>query len=67
VHFALGGAVRGGLHGAAPALDRLDAAGNLVHTLDFRTIYATVLERWWGLPSAPVLGARHPPLEFVKG
>jgi uncharacterized protein (DUF1501 family) len=65
VHFALGGAVRGGFHGAAPSLTRLDGGGNLAFTVDFRRLYATVLERWWGLESASVLGARYQPLAFV--
>ena len=29
--------------------------GNLRFTTDFRSVYATVLERWLGRPSAPVL------------
>ena len=33
--------------------------------LDFRSVYATVLERWWGMASAPVLGSRFPPLAFL--
>jgi uncharacterized protein (DUF1501 family) len=65
VHFALGGAVQGGLHGEAPRLDHLDASGNLAHGVDFRSVYATVLERWWGVASAPVLGSRFPPLAFL--
>jgi uncharacterized protein (DUF1501 family) len=65
VHFALGGAVQGGLYGEPPALDRLDASGNLAHGIDFRSVYATALERWWGMASAPVLGSRLPPLAFL--
>jgi len=65
VHFALGGAVRGGLYGEAPRLDRLQD-GNLAHTVDFRSLYATVLERWWGLPSEKLLGGRFTTLDFVK-
>jgi uncharacterized protein (DUF1501 family) len=65
-HFALGGAVDGGFHGAAPDLDRLDGAGNLAHTVDFRAVYATVLEQWWGLPSAAILGGRFAPLPFLR-
>jgi uncharacterized protein (DUF1501 family) len=57
--------VRGGLHGAEPALDRLDANGNLAHAVDFRAYYATFLERWWGMDSRAVLGARFAPLELV--
>ena len=64
-HLVLGGAVRGGLHGAEPALDRLDANGNLAHAVDFRAYYATFLERWWGMDSRAVLGARFAPLELV--
>jgi uncharacterized protein (DUF1501 family) len=55
-HFALGGAIRGGLYGTAPDLGALDRNGNLAHAIDFRCIYATVLERWWGLDPVPVVG-----------
>lgn len=62
-HFALGGRVRGGLYGAPPRLDRLDVNGNLEHAIDFRSLYATALERWWGLDSRDVLGERFAPLD----
>lgn len=64
-HFVMGGAVRGGLYGAEPALDRLDANGNVPFAVDFRAYYATLLEHWWGIPSRPVLGSRFKTLEFV--
>src|SRR5690606_18724829 len=35
VHFLAGGRVNGGLYGAPPALDRLDATGNLPFAVDF--------------------------------
>ncbi len=66
VHFALGGRVRGGFYGAPPALDRLDGNGNLPFALDFRSLYATVLERWWGIGSAPILGGRFETLNILK-
>lgn len=65
-HFVLGGRVRGGLHGAPPALDRLDGNGNLPFAVDFRSLYATAIERWWGLASAQVLGGRFAPLDLVR-
>jgi uncharacterized protein (DUF1501 family) len=65
VHFALGGRVKGGFLGAAPRLDRLED-GNLVHAVEFRSVYATVLERWWGVPSNGVLGGRFPTLDLVR-
>jgi uncharacterized protein (DUF1501 family) len=65
-HFALGGWVKGGLYGEPPRLDRLEG-GNLGHVVDFRSLYATVLERWWGVPTAGPLGGRFPPLDLVRG
>ena len=64
-HFALGGRVKGGLYGEAPRLDRLEG-GNLVHAVDFRSLYATVLERWWGVPAAGPLGGRFPSLDVLR-
>lgn len=64
-HFVAGGRVRGGLYGQAPQLDRLEG-GNLRHAVDFRSLYATVLERWWGMPSRGPLKGRYPVLDFVK-
>jgi uncharacterized protein (DUF1501 family) len=65
-HFALGGAVRGGLHGRQPALDVLDGTGNLVHTADFRQVYATVAARWWGISPEPVVKGRFDTIDFLK-
>lgn len=63
--FAFGPQVRGGLHGEAPPLRALDAEGNLRHTVDFRRVYAAVLEDWWQLPSERVLQRRFEPLKFI--
>ncbi len=63
-HFLLGGGVKGGLYGQAPSLSRLDG-GNLVHTVDFRGLYATVIERWWGGDARAALGGKFPTLDCV--
>ena len=65
VHFAMGGRVRGGFYGAAPDLSRLSADGNPGYALDFRSVYATVLERWWGLDSRGALGGRFAPVPYL--
>ena len=52
--FLIGGGVSGGLYGAAPDLGATNM-GNVRYTVDFRSVYATVLERWLGRPSAGVL------------
>jgi uncharacterized protein (DUF1501 family) len=64
-HFLLGGRVRGGLYGQAPALDALDSNGNLPHAIDFRGVYATVLERWWAIPSRDVLNGRFAMIDVI--
>jgi uncharacterized protein (DUF1501 family) len=59
--FLIGGGVKGGLYGQHPDLGRLNA-GNLAFTTDFRQVYATVLERWLGRPSAAIVGGTFPTL-----
>lgn len=49
--MVMGGRVRGGLHGTAPRLDRLDDNGDLIYTSDFRSLYHTVATQWLGRPS----------------
>ena len=49
-----------------PVLERLDGGGNLDPSVDFRSLYATVLERWWGMDSQPVLAGRFAPLDLIK-
>lgn len=65
VHFALGGKVRGGLYGEAPNLTRLDGDGNLGFAIDYRRLYATALERWWGVDAAGVVGRGFAPMDFI--
>jgi uncharacterized protein (DUF1501 family) len=62
--FLLGGRVRGGLHGKHPSLANL-VQGDLAMGVDFRRVYAGVLEGWLGLRSADVLGSRYEPLELI--
>ena len=46
--FVMGGGVKGGLHGAYPSLHDLQD-GDLKHTVDFRSVFATVAQGCWGL------------------
>ena len=64
-HFVMGGAVKGGLYGAAPQLGRLDGNGNLPFAVDFRSYYATFLQRW-GMETAAVLGTGFRPLDLLR-
>jgi uncharacterized protein (DUF1501 family) len=66
VHFALGGRVAGGLYGDESRLDRLSGDGNPAFAIDFRSVYATVLDRWWGVPSSGPLSGRFAPLPILR-
>ncbi|HJW31774.1 MAG TPA: DUF1501 domain-containing protein [Holophagaceae bacterium] len=68
--FAMGRAVRGGLYGAYPNLADLDTNGNMKYSAaaDFRSLYATVLDRWLGQATATtnsLLGASYPRFGFL--
>jgi uncharacterized protein (DUF1501 family) len=65
-HFALGGRVAGGLYGEQSSLDRLSGDGNPGYAIDFRRIYATALDRWWGVPSSGPLGGTFTPLPILR-
>lgn len=55
--FVLGEPVRGGLHGPYPDLANL-IDGDPEHAIDFREVYATLLDSWLGCPSERILGGR---------
>lgn len=52
--FLAGGKLKGGLLGAHPSLTDLDN-GALKFAIDFRRVYATMLDRWLGFKSRTVL------------
>jgi uncharacterized protein (DUF1501 family) len=51
--------VKGGRYGATPSLTKLDASGNLAMSVDFRSLFATVLDGWLAGDSTQVLGSRY--------
>jgi uncharacterized protein (DUF1501 family) len=53
--FLVGRPVKPGLHGPYPDLTQLDD-GDPRHAIDFRRIYASVLDRWLGVPHQKILG-----------
>ncbi len=63
--FLVGGKLRGGLVGPHPSLSDLDDGALRFHT-DYRRVYATALDRWLGLDSRAVLGARFEPLDVLR-
>jgi uncharacterized protein (DUF1501 family) len=47
--FVAGKNVKGGQYGTVPSLTKLDPGDNLIHTTDFRRVYATMISGWLGL------------------
>jgi uncharacterized protein (DUF1501 family) len=63
--FLAGPAVKPGLLGAYPSLSDLDN-DDLKPLVDFRRVYATILDRWLGLSSRPALGGTFEPIPLLK-
>jgi uncharacterized protein (DUF1501 family) len=63
--FAIGSKVQKGFYGEAPSLTQFVDNGNLNFTTDFRQVYATVIDRWLGVPSEALLGKKWDQLGFI--
>jgi len=59
--FAIGGGLKGGIHGKTPSLSDLDDGNLKMHT-DFRAVFSEVIGDWMGWPSANLFDG-----VFVKG
>ena len=58
-HLLIGEPVTGGRYGQAPSLTNLDARGNLAHTVDYRSLYASVLSGYFLADAESLLGVSH--------
>ena len=66
VAFVIGGSVNGGLYGEYPSLRPEDhSEGDLHFTNDFRSTYATILNRWLELDPAPIVHGDYEQFGFV--
>jgi uncharacterized protein (DUF1501 family) len=64
--FVIGNKVKAGLLGEYPGLAPADLfQGDLQFKVDFRRVYASVLEQWLKTKSEPVLGRKFQPLPVV--
>ena len=62
--FLVGGRVQGGLHGKHPSLTELDQDA-LKFQVDYRCLYATVLQRWLGFDARPILGESYDTIDVI--
>lgn len=64
--FVIGNKVKAGLLGKYPSLAPQDLfEGDIKYNIDFRSVYAGVLEQWLKTKSAPILGRQFPALQLV--
>jgi uncharacterized protein (DUF1501 family) len=67
VAFVIGSAVQGGMYGEYPSLQLEDQLnGDLHFNNDFRCTYATLLEQWLGLESAPIVNGHFEQFACMK-
>ena len=62
--FLIGGGIKGGVYGEHPSLDALDN-GDTRFTTDFRSVYATIVEKWFGRSSAGIIAGSFPTLPLL--
>ncbi len=66
VAFVFGGSVQGGLFGQYPSLREADLSeGDMAFTTDFRSTYATILDRWLGLDPDPIVHGQFEQFDFI--
>ena len=53
--YVIGKPVKGGHYGKPPSLTDLDANGNVAYTTDFRRVYASLIEGWFGYQESKTL------------
>ena len=63
--FLVGSGVKPGLFGRHPSLTDLDQ-GDLKFNVDFRSVYATVIQEWLDTPSKPILGQQFKTMPLLK-
>jgi uncharacterized protein (DUF1501 family) len=65
--FLFGPGLKPGIHGTQPTFKDVFGGGGdwLKFTTDFRSVYASVMEKWLGIPSEPVLGAKFPLIDCI--
>jgi uncharacterized protein (DUF1501 family) len=55
VGFVIGSRAKGQLLGEFPGLTQLDEDDNLRFTMDFRSVYCSILEQWFGQDAAAII------------
>jgi len=65
-HFVIGAPVAGGRYGEAPSLTKFDDDGNMIHTVDYRSLLGSVLEGWMGAGPDDILRGQYETLPLFN-
>jgi len=66
IAFVIGENVKGGVYGEYPSLEENKLLeGDLQFNNDFRGLYSTLLEKWIGIDSKPVVGGSFEQMDFI--
>ncbi len=67
VAFALGDQIKGGQYGEFPSMkpEHLEQ-GDVVPNVDFRSVYSTMVEDWFGLDANPIVNGNFEKLAYMK-
>ena len=66
VQFAMGGRINGGLYGEAVPLIDVYAIDGPPPTIDYRSLYTTLIEKWWGGSARGVFNDKFKPIDFLR-
>jgi uncharacterized protein (DUF1501 family) len=55
-----------GFYNDAPNLSKLDKNGDLIYTIDFRSIYATILDKWLQVDDTAILNKSFSKLDLIN-
>ena len=67
VAFVVGEHVKGGVYGTYPSLEpsEQEEGGNLKSSMDFRSVYTTILEDWMHMDPVPIAGGNYEKIPFL--
>ncbi len=63
--FMISGSIQSGTHGKYPSLTDL-LEDDLKHNVDYRSLYATILEKWFKTKSKPILGKQYKTMKLFS-
>ena len=64
IYLISGGLKQGGMMNDMPDLSKLED-GDLIHQMDFRSVYSTIMNKWLNVDAGKILDKSFPQLDFL--